>query len=145
MTDSRRLLVSASDMDRLQRVVEQHNAGANADLADMLALELENAVVTRDEELPTDVVSMNSTVIFEDADTHNLREVTLCYPNEARGEGRISVLAPIGAALIGLSVGDKIDWPVPSGTRHLRIVAVPHQGRVHHASLNEHHEAAVSA
>ncbi len=129
MTQERRIIVTETDLDRLQRVIEQHMGGRNATLAEMLDVELGRAEVTSSQEVPPDVVTMNSTVVFEDEQTGTRREVTLCYPWDARGdEGRVSVLAPVGSALIGLSVGQSIDWPMPGGrTRTLRIVAVPYQ------------------
>ncbi|WNG57680.1 nucleoside diphosphate kinase regulator [Archangium gephyra] len=125
----RRIIVTETDLERLQRVIEQSSGGRNATLAEMLDLELARAEVTSSQKIPPDVVTMNSTVVFEDEESGARREVTLCYPWDARSdEGRVSVLAPVGSALIGLSVGQSIDWPMPGGrTRTLRIVAVPYQ------------------
>lgn len=129
MTQERRIIVTETDLSRLQRVLDLHGEGRNAELAEMLEQELSRAEVMSPQEVPADVVTMNSTVVFEDEETGSRREVTLCYPQDARSdEGRISVLAPVGSALIGLSVGQSIQWPVPGGrTRTLRIVAVPYQ------------------
>lgn len=129
MTPERPLLVTETDLARLQRLVELHSDGRNAALVEMLEQELARAQVTSSQDVPPDVVTMNSTVIYEDKETGARREVTLCYPQDARSdEGRISVLAPIGSALLGLSVGQSIEWPVPGGrTRTLRIVAVTYQ------------------
>lgn len=129
MTQERHLLVTETDLERLQRLIELHSDGRNATLVEMLDQELARAEVTSSQEVPPDVVTMNSTVIFEDVETGERRRVTLCYPQDARSdEGRISVIAPIGSALLGLSVGQSIQWPVPGGrTRTLRIVAVPYQ------------------
>ncbi|MDK1491513.1 nucleoside diphosphate kinase regulator [Sinorhizobium sp. 7-81] len=87
------------------------------DVAETLLSELERArIATRD--LPKDSVQMGSTVAF-DADNGFAKEVTLVYPGEADIEaGRISVLTPIGAALIGLSVGQSIDWLDRAGKVH---------------------------
>lgn len=129
MSQERRIIVTETDLERLQRVIEQHGGGRNTVLADMLEQELARAEVTSSQDVPPDVVTMNSVVVFEDEETGACREVTLCYPRDARSdEGRISVLAPIGSALIGLSVGQSIVWPIPGGrTRTLRIVSVPYQ------------------
>lgn len=129
MTQERRIIVTETDLERLQRVLDVHGSGRNAELAELLEQELGRAEVRSAQDLPADVVTMNSTVVFEDEETGSRREVTLCYPQDARSdEGRISVLAPVGSALIGLSVGQSIEWPVPGGrTRTLRIVAVPYQ------------------
>lgn len=129
MTQERPLLVTETDLERLQRVIELHSGGRNAELVEMLDHELARAQVTSSQDVPPDVVTMNSTVVYEDQETGTRREVTLCYPQDARSdEGRVSVIAPIGSALLGLSVGQSIKWPVPGGrTRTLRIVAVPYQ------------------
>jgi regulator of nucleoside diphosphate kinase len=124
MTDARPLILTRTDHDRLERLIEQHSEGRNAELAELLEQELARAEIRA--VAPPDVVTMNSHVVFEDEETGARREVYLCYPHEvAAGEGRVSVLAPIGSALIGLSVGQTIEWPVPNGTKRLRIVAVP--------------------
>ncbi|MFY0569161.1 nucleoside diphosphate kinase regulator [Archangium lansingense] len=128
MTQERRIIVTKADLERIQRVIDLHSGGRNAVLSDMLDQELARAEVTTSEDVPPDVVTMNSTVVFED-EMGTRRAVTLCYPQDARSdEGRISVLAPIGSALLGLSVGQSIDWPFPGGRiRTLRIVSVPYQ------------------
>jgi regulator of nucleoside diphosphate kinase len=129
MSPERPIIVTETDLERLQRVIEQHGGGRNAELAELLDQELARAEVKSSQDVPPDVVTMNSTVVYEDEETGARREVTLCYPGDARSEeGRISVLAPIGSALLGLSVGQSIAWPVPGGrTRTLRIVSVPYQ------------------
>jgi regulator of nucleoside diphosphate kinase len=126
MKHEARILVSTTDLDRLQRLIEQNQDGRNAAQAELLEQELHRAVVLSPEQLPADVVTMNSTVLFEDEETHVQRQLTLCYPADAKGDDtRVSVLAPVGSALLGLSVGQSIDWEVPSGRRRFRIVAVP--------------------
>lgn len=127
MTADRRLIITRSDFDRLQRLVEQNEGGKLAENAENLDAELGRAEIH--EVAPPDVVTMNSTVVFEDEETGERREATLVYPHEvSAGPSRVSVLAPIGCALLGLSVGQTIAWPVPGGRlRRLRIVAIPHQ------------------
>ena len=129
MNPDRRIIIIRSDFDRLQRLVEQNEGGKLAELAEQLDTELSRAEIH--EEAPPDVVTMNSTVVFEDEESGERREATLCYPHEVTaGPARVSVLAPIGCALLGLSVGQTIEWPVPGGRlRRLRIVAIPHQER----------------
>jgi regulator of nucleoside diphosphate kinase len=119
-----RITLGRRDHERLQRLVDQQAGGRDAALVERLDQELSRARVV--EQAPPDVVAMNSTVVFEDVDTGARREVRLCYPQDARREaGCVSVLAPIGSALLGLCVGQSIDWEVPGGRRRLRIVAVP--------------------
>jgi regulator of nucleoside diphosphate kinase len=129
MTHDHPLIVTDTDLQRLERVVEQYGSARNAELVEQLESELARAVVTSSSAIPPDVVTMNSTVVYEDEEAGETREVTLVYPKDANSdEGRISVLAPVGSALIGLSVGQRVEWPLPHGrTRHLRILAVPYQ------------------
>jgi regulator of nucleoside diphosphate kinase len=72
---------------------------------------------------------MNSRVVFEDEQTGERREVTLVYPREADIDaGKISILVPVGSALLGLRVGQSIDWTLPGGQkRRYRVIAVPYQ------------------
>jgi regulator of nucleoside diphosphate kinase len=121
-----RIVLSRFDHARLTRLLEK--VGAQPDL-DALRDELERAEVVAPEAVPRDLVTMNSTVRFRDEASGEESEVTLVFPGHADAESRrISVLAPVGSALLGLSVGDSIDWPVPSGrTRRLRVVAVTYQ------------------
>lgn len=96
------------------------------ELAAMLTGEIDRATVVADDALPGDVVRMNSTVEFEDENSGLARTVTLVYPAEADIElGKISILTPIGAGLIGLKTGQSIRWPDRDGNDHvLRIVKV---------------------
>jgi regulator of nucleoside diphosphate kinase len=71
---------------------------------------------------------MNSTVRLRDLDSGEVETYTLVYPNEADAEeNRISVLAPIGTAIIGYRVGDVIKWPVPGGFVRLRVEEILYQ------------------
>jgi regulator of nucleoside diphosphate kinase len=81
-----------------------------------LGEELDRAEVVPDEKMPRNVVTMDSTVVYEDLDSGKVLMVRLTLPEDADMEqGRVSVLAPVGAALLGLKVGDVISWPLPDG------------------------------
>ena len=129
MSSERKIFVTRQDFDRLTRLLEIYGSGREADAYAVLEEELGRAQVVEAAEIPPDVVTMNSRVRFQDTDTREELEVTLVYPKRADVEkGRISVLAPVGSALLGLSVGQAIEWPVPAGKlRHLRVVAVTYQ------------------
>ncbi|MGB5104048.1 MAG: nucleoside diphosphate kinase regulator [Steroidobacteraceae bacterium] len=125
MADLPQLYLTQDDVDRLLRLVEtQPGKGL-----EKLESELVRANVVPREEMPGDVVTMNSRVVFENETTGERREVTLVYPGNADiGAGRISVLVPIGTALLGLRVGQSIDWELPGGEKQrYRIVDVPFQ------------------
>jgi regulator of nucleoside diphosphate kinase len=121
-----RVVLSRFDRDRLERLLEK--VGPRPDL-DALREEIERAEIVEPDAVPSDVVTMNSVVRFLDEDSGRESEVKLVFPGHADVEAkRISVLAPIGSALLGLSVGDSIDWPLPQGqTRRLRVVAILYQ------------------
>jgi regulator of nucleoside diphosphate kinase len=124
-TPEPKIVVTSSDMERLRTLIDT-TAG---DQAETLDAELTRAEVVEPDAVPPDVVTMNSRVVFLDEDSHQTREVTLSYPQDAvRGEGRISVLAPIGAILLGMSVGQEAEWALPGGKhKRLRVVSVPYQ------------------
>ncbi|AKU22659.1 nucleoside diphosphate kinase regulator [Massilia sp. NR 4-1] len=108
------LTISSLDADRLEALI----GAMRADDATSLALldELARADIVAPEEMPPDVVTMHSTVRFEIAGTGEVRSLTLAYPKDmAQLSDGISILSPIGSALLGLSVGDTIDWPHPDG------------------------------
>jgi regulator of nucleoside diphosphate kinase len=121
-----RIYVSRSDLKRLLPLVEQHAGGVDGVAAERLEAELDRAIVVEDGPVAPDVVAMESRVTFEDEGTGTAREVTLVYPGSADASaGRVSVLAPVGAALLGLRTGDRIDWPLPDGrTARIRILSV---------------------
>ena len=77
------------------------------------------------EAVPADVVTLSSTVRVTDLESGAAMDYTIVMPGEANYDaGRISVLAPLGTALLGYRVGDEIEWDVPRGIRRLRIDAV---------------------
>lgn len=95
-------------------------------IGESLEEELGRATLVEDAHLPENVVSMNSAVKFEEVKDGKSSEVTLVYPNEASiDENKISILTPIGSALIGLRVGQTIQWTLPNGKeKELRVISV---------------------
>jgi regulator of nucleoside diphosphate kinase len=126
---ARRIILTERDMTRLRSLVEQHSGGRSAKECEALEEELDRAEVVAPADVPPGVVTMNSRVRFADEDSGEECEATLVYPVDANAsEWRISALAPVGAALLGLSIGDFIDWPMPRGvTKRLRVISVPYQ------------------
>ena len=85
-------------------------------LSDELTDELDRAIVVHPEHIPDDVVTMYARCAYIDERTGMRREIELVYPDEADpGQGKISVLTPVGSALLGLAIGDEITWPGPGG------------------------------
>jgi regulator of nucleoside diphosphate kinase len=111
------IVVSEIDHKRLTDLAASAEERA-PDVAHVLQSEMERARVVPVEAVPADAVQMGSTVEFR-SDTGQQRRVTLVFPGDADiAEGRISILTPIGAALIGLSTGQSIDWTARDGRRH---------------------------
>lgn len=126
--DKPAIIISSLDLARLERLLEQP-AHANQPTALRLGDELARANVVPPTQLPPDVVSMNSTVTFVEEISHKEHHLTLVYPKDAdAASGRVSVLAPIGAALLGLSIGQRIDWLAPDGhPLRVRVAAIAYQ------------------
>lgn len=123
------------DYNRLKGLVsmlERHSSGVSSGL-DTLEELLEAAEVVRPDRVPRNVATMNSTVRYQDARTGEEGTLTIAYPNEVDlSRGRISVLSPVGAALIGLAEGQEAELPLPHGkTRRIRIVGVLFQPEAH--------------
>ena len=118
------IYLTQDDMDRLLALVDAYPGQR----FEKLEAELLRAHVVPREKIPPDVVTMNSRVVFEN-ESGERREVTLVYPGSADIDaGKISVLVPIGTALLGLRVGQSIDWEGPGGAKQrYRIAAVPYQ------------------
>ena len=129
---TRSVLVGKADYDQLLKLVSK----ADSETANLLFDELDSATIVTDRELLKDIVVMGSTVTFRDIDTKETSTVTLVYPDLADpSRSRISILAPIGAALIGLRIGEEISWPMPGGKhRHLEIIAA----RTSKETIHEH-------
>lgn len=90
-----------------------------------LSLELERAQVLKSEQVAADVVTMHKPLRIVDLSTGSRQELTLVGPSEANVSARrISVLAPLGTALLGYREGDEVEWVMPGGVRRLRIESV---------------------
>ncbi|WP_133500514.1 nucleoside diphosphate kinase regulator [Cognatilysobacter terrigena] len=123
-----RLIMSVRDARRLEAMLASPMF-AGSSCASMLEDEIARAELREPGDVPANVVTMNSSVIVEDENSGVERTVRVVYPDVASASLHyVSVLAPVGAALLGLSVGDAIDWPMPGGyTSRLRLKAVLYQ------------------
>jgi regulator of nucleoside diphosphate kinase len=120
-----RIVIAASEHNSLS-VLAEKAAERDSHVGDYLANELSRAFIVPDGECATNVVRMGSTVTYREDATGRIRKVRLVYPREANiDRNQISVLTPIGAALIGLSVAQTIQWLSPTGTQEpLTVLAV---------------------
>jgi regulator of nucleoside diphosphate kinase len=123
MTQDTTIYFSESDYERLRMLVDIGvHQRPELSTVSQLERELDRAEIVPEVSLPSDVVAMHSTVRLVDLDTGAEHVYTVVYPYEANADhGRISVLAPIGTALLGYRTGDVVEWEVPAGRRRLRI------------------------
>ena len=114
------IIVSSHDLARLEAMLESPVHARNP-AAVILGDELNRAQIVEPDQVPAGTVTMHSTVQCEDELTGDVHTLTLVYPHEANVDlGRVSVLAPVGTALLGLTIGQSIDWTAPGG-RKLRL------------------------
>jgi len=122
------ITLSSLDLERIEELLElplyRNFVGADA-----LRSELARAEIVEPDQVPADLVTMNSVARVEDVVTGESHELTLVYPREADGSpGKVSVFAPVGSAMLGLRVGQSIEWQVPAGRKlRLRVTAIAYQ------------------
>lgn len=126
MTNTRKVYITHPDMTKLRSLLD--SLKSSREDINTLASELAQARVLTPAEIPRDVITMNSTAKLRDLETDELMTYTLVFPSRADIEkGCISVLAPIGTAMLGHRVGDEITWTVPAGQVRLRVEEVLYQ------------------
>ncbi|MDN3390721.1 nucleoside diphosphate kinase regulator [Pseudoalteromonas sp. APC 3691] len=109
------LIISSLDADRLYDLMESLPVGSFANKEE-LESELARATIVEPKDMPSSVVTMNSTVNFIVESSKEEFTLTLVYPKNIDSSGdKISILSPVGSALLGLNQGDEIEWPKPSG------------------------------
>ena len=129
MGTNRRIVLSRPDVERLRAILGACNESLR-DRAHFVDLqdELERASVVGADEIAADVVTLQSEVRVRDIETDASCEYTLESPSQANlASGHISVLAPLGTALLGYREGDEVEWQMPGGLRRLRIEKVTQQ------------------
>ena len=120
----RAIQITQKDMTILRDLLDARSSVVSRDgpHLEMLARELDRADVTHPSDIPSDVITMHSEICIRDLDTGRQEVYELVFPAEADiSQNRISVLAPIGTALLGYREGDIIEWPVPGGLRRLKV------------------------
>ncbi|HEX6943336.1 MAG TPA: nucleoside diphosphate kinase regulator [Gemmatimonadaceae bacterium] len=126
----RNIYITSQDMDRLRKLLSNTSDpfGKDRPYLETLLVELDRAKVVAPEGIDADVVTMNSTVRVRECDSGRTTVFTLVFPERANPEtNHVSVIAPLGAALLGYRVGDRISFKVPTGTRTCEIEAVVYQ------------------
>lgn len=126
----RKLYITEFDKSRLEELITVAEEFGGHDRKDLksLAEELEKAEVVSPQDVPAKVVTMNSKVVLRDLGTSEEMTYVLVFPGDADiNAGAISVLAPVGTAILGYAKGDIVEWPVPSGVRRIRIEDILYQ------------------
>ncbi len=126
----RTLYITAIDKERLHELIistRKNAAESEIHLRDLEA-ELEKAIIVQSKDIPKNIVTMDSQVCIKDLDTQEEIVYTIVFPAYSDiKQNRISVLSPVGTALLGYRVGDDIEWKVPGGIRKLKIKKILYQ------------------
>jgi len=128
--EPRDIYITEFDLARLQELLEVGISFKERDreYLESLQNELDRAHIVEPAAIPHDVVTMNSRIRLKDMDTEEEHVYTLVFPADADIEAnKISILAPVGTAILGYKAGDHIEWPVPAGVKTLRIKEVLYQ------------------
>jgi regulator of nucleoside diphosphate kinase len=124
------IYITELDYNRLNGLIDRtrERNGVDKEYLNKLETELERAEVVDSKDVPADVITMRSKVRLKDLVSGESNTYSLVFPTEADFvEGKISVLAPIGTAILGYRLGDTIEWPVPSGLRRLKVEEILYQ------------------
>ncbi|MBN1289193.1 MAG: nucleoside diphosphate kinase regulator [Actinobacteria bacterium] len=124
------IYITDFDLERLKGLIESAEITMGRDSKHLVELEseLRRAKVVDSKDIPRDVITMNSQVDLTDVDTGKKMILTLVFPPDAdMDKNKISILAPVGTAMIGYGKGDIIEWPVPAGRKRLRVDGILYQ------------------
>jgi len=128
---SRKICITASDRERLLKLIRKERefgSAKNKDYLKDLEQELSRAEVLPSTQIPANAITMNSKVLLKDLETGEETVYTLVYPEDADlSEDKLSVLAPVGTAILGYREGDTIDWKVPGGIVRLKVEKLLYQ------------------
>jgi len=127
----KKIIVSSRDYTKLTGIIGSKPGSCEAEYKELFE-ELKNAVLVEPENIPADVITMNSKVRFKDIEESEDYIFSLVYPEDAdTSKGKLSILAPIGTALLGYRVGDKVKWKVPAGIKTFLVEEVLYQPEAH--------------
>jgi regulator of nucleoside diphosphate kinase len=126
----RNIHITEFDLMRLRSLIVEarYSNYRGTPYLDNLVKELDRAIVVPSKEVPPDVITMNTQVRLRDLDTDEEMIYTLVFPEDADiSLGKVSVLAPIGTAMLGYRMGETFEWEVPAGTRKIKIEEILYQ------------------
>ena len=127
----RGIFITATDLERLKKLIENEKVlrkkEESKEIRD-LEKELNRAVIVKSENIPHDIITMNSKFILVDLNSNEEIEYSLVYPENADFfDNKISIIAPIGTAMLGYKEGDEIDWHIPDGVARFKIKKIIYQ------------------
>jgi len=130
--EHRDIYITEYDLNRLTELLEVglsfRGSKNESQHLDGLKEELDRAHIVQPKDIPADVVTMNSRVRLRDMSKQDEQVYTLVFPRDADAEnGKVSILAPVGTAILGYRVGDLVEWQVPAGLRELKIEEILYQ------------------
>jgi len=131
MPDKGKIYISEFDLKRLKeliKVAEEFGDKRVVRYLEELDEELDRAEAMKPQEIRDDVITMNSTFRLRDVDTDEEAVYTVVFPGDAdSARGKISILAPIGTAVLGYKIGDMIEWEVPAGRKRFKVEQIVYQ------------------
>jgi regulator of nucleoside diphosphate kinase len=132
--DPRDIYITDYDLTRLKELLQvgiglaERNVQLDRPSLESLHGELNRAHIVAPAMVPPDVVTMNSRVRITNVETNDGQIITVVFPSEANLEqGKVSILAPIGTAILGYRVGDTVEWRMPGGVKRIRIDEIFYQ------------------
>jgi regulator of nucleoside diphosphate kinase len=128
--NERQIWITTYDVERLESllITMKSSSSPKKRYLNQLSQELDKAKIVEPQNIPEDIITMNSVVRIKDLESDEETTYTLVFPSDASIEaGRISILSAIGTALIGYSVGDIVEWQVLSGMKRLKILEILYQ------------------
>ena len=125
-----KIFVTTKDAEKLRDLIREayHTEYRGSEYLKKLAAEIEKASVVLPDQIPSDVITLHSTAALLDQETSEEMIYTLVFPEDADvAQGKISILAPIGTAMLGYRVGDTFEWDTPGGKRILLLQEILYQ------------------
>ena len=125
-----KIFVTTKDATKLRELIRKafHSDYRGSDYLKKLSEEIEKASVVEPDQIPPDVITLNSTARLVDQNTDEEMLYTLVFPEDADvSQGKISILAPIGTAMLGYKTGDTFEWDTPGGKRLIRVKEILYQ------------------
>ena len=124
------IVITTKDVEKLRDLIREayHTEYRGSDYLKKLAEEIQKASVVQPDQIPSDVITLNSTARLVDRETKEEMVYSIVFPEDAdTSQGKISILAPIGTAMLGYKAGDTFEWDTPGGKRIIRVKEIVYQ------------------